>query len=121
MVGGGARRVHGDGDFFTGLERIALDVLLTQRAGAAPFKRPALHHAFVIGSFHLEEGVRVAQQQLNDLAFQRDGLVAVVGGTQGVVREGCDCREQKSKRCSRHCGRWPGFGYSKSIVLFSRR
>src|SRR5262249_45215923 len=78
VIGGRPRRIAGDDDFVADLERIALDALLRERPHAAPFKRPALHHALGVRSLHLQKRMWVAQQHFHNLAFELQILGGIV-------------------------------------------
>jgi len=53
VIAFGARRIRGDDDGVSGLESIALDARLPKLPGAAPFQRPALKCAVLVGNIYL--------------------------------------------------------------------
>ena len=64
-IGGGARRIHGDGYVVADFERFPLDALLTQLTGRAPFEGPALHNTLFIGRLDLQERMWIAEKKID--------------------------------------------------------
>src|SRR5436190_1528713 len=78
--------IAGDDNFIAGLQRRSRYTLTAQRSGPTPFDRPALQDALGIGSFNVNESVRIAEIELDDLARQFDFLGAVICGGNGMMR-----------------------------------
>ena len=85
VVFGVAARVAHDDHVVARLQGFAGDALTAQLAAGAPLNRPALHDALVVRTFHVDEGVRVPIQELNQVSFDFLGLVLEIGRREGVV------------------------------------
>ena len=68
-----------------GFERFTRDTVTAQLPAGAPFYRPGLHRTFVIRRFDVNKGVRIAIEELNQLALNGDGLILEISGRERVV------------------------------------
>src|SRR5690606_23706370 len=62
--------------------------LPAQLSGTAPFHAPTLHLAVLVRGHHVDPGMRVAEHELHELAFDRDFLALVVSGRERMMRSG---------------------------------
>src|SRR5262249_51377087 len=85
MVFGSAAGIAVDDDVVADLERVAGDALLAKLSAGSPLDRPTRDGAARFLHFHLHEGVRIAIQELHQIAFDFYGLVLKRGGGKGVV------------------------------------
>src|SRR5579864_6793665 len=67
------------------LETFTGHALAAQLAASTPFDSPGLHHAFIIGCFHVHEGVWVAEEKLHNIPFDFLRLPFQVGGSEGMM------------------------------------
>ena len=77
-----ARGIQGNRDGVADLQRVALDALLAELAGRAPFERPSLHLSVLVRCFHLKEGMGISKQDLDDRALQLDLFIGLIGRRQ---------------------------------------
>src|ERR1700730_2994964 len=85
MVRNRARWIHCDHDLVADLQRVAFDASLAQLSRTTPFQRPPLHHSSIVRRLDLQVRMRIPEQQVEDLPFQLNFLIRVVGRRQGVV------------------------------------
>src|SRR5437773_6549931 len=90
MVGGIASRVGGDHHDVAELERLARDACAPELTDAGPLDRPPHHLAVLVRRLDVHERMRVAEEELHELALDRDGLVLVIGGGKGMMCPGRD-------------------------------
>ena len=94
MIDGVAAGVTRDDDLVAGLQRFARDALARQCAGTAPFDAPALHLAVLVGRHEVHPGVRVAEHELHERAFDLDGIAFVVRRRERMMRVRSQARQQ---------------------------
>src|SRR5579871_3265112 len=70
-----AAGVAHDDHMVAGLQRVTRHALTSELTACAPLHRVALHFALGILGFHLDERMRVAEQELNQLPFDFLGLI----------------------------------------------
>ena len=63
----------------------------TELARAAPLDRVTHHLPVLLLHHDVNEGVRIAKQELHQLAFNGDGLVFQIRGREGVMGIRCWC------------------------------
>jgi len=85
VVGGVATGIAADGDAVSWLKRVLLDALTAELAGGAPFGCPGDGLVLLAGSFQENRGVRIAEEEFDDRAFDGDRLRRI-GAGEGVVR-----------------------------------
>lgn len=85
VVGGVAAGIAADGDAVPWLKRVLLNPLTAQLAGGTPFGCPRDGLVFLARSFQENRGVRIAEEELDDRAFDGDRLRRI-GAGEGVVR-----------------------------------
>src|SRR5580692_5764474 len=85
MILGVAARVADNNDVIARLQGLAGNALAAELATGAPFHGPALHHALFVGCFHVHEGVRVAIQELNQVALDLLGLIFKISRSERVM------------------------------------
>jgi hypothetical protein len=78
------------------LERILFNSLAAELAGSAPFGGPGDRLVFLGRSFQENRGMRIAEEELGDRAFDGD-CFGRVGSREGVVRLGV-MREEEGDR-----------------------
>src|SRR5437868_10735341 len=69
VIVGVASRVADDDHMIARLQRFARDTLASQLPARAQFDRVALHDALLIRGFDVNEGMRVAIQELNQISL----------------------------------------------------
>src|ERR1051325_564680 len=96
ITGGSA--IHDD--FVAGFQREFGHAAFGQLSDAAPFAAPARSLTVLVRDFETNEGVRVAQIELDDLAFHRHNLVLDVRAGErmmsvrsGAGQKGCDDKQ----------------------------
>src|SRR6267142_130846 len=87
VVGGVASRRAGDDHLVAGLERSARYAGAAELAGPAPLDVVDGRRAVLLLHVHVHEGMRIPEDELHDLTFDRDRLRLEVGRREGVVRE----------------------------------
>jgi len=90
-------RIADDDDMITGLQRFASDALAAQLSATAPFDSVADGFALLILAFHMDERMRVPEQELNQIALDCLLLVFEVGGGEGMMSIKLNTRHQR--RC----------------------
>src|SRR5206468_11839572 len=85
MISRVAPRVSRHDDVIARMQRFARNTLTIQLAAGAPLDRPALSLAVLVRGFHVNKRVRVAEQELYQVSFNRDRLVLEVGGRKRMV------------------------------------
>src|SRR5687767_5757016 len=78
-------RVARDDDVVANLQRVSGHTLGSELAGTAPLDRIAHDLAVLFFHVHVHPRMRVAEQELNDVALDGDVLVFKVGGRERVV------------------------------------
>ena len=116
-----AMATGGLGDILTGIiaallgqglapfEAACLGAWLHGRAGAElgralPLDRPARRRARFVLREHVQHRVRIAVEELHDLAFDLDALVGPIDGRERVMRDRRrrrQCHEHRNRRCRR--------------------
>ena len=87
-----ARGIASNDNFIAGLQGGTRYALAAQSGCSTPFHGPTLHDAFGIGSFNVNEGVRISEIEFHNLAGELDLLAAIVSGADGVM---CICGQTK--------------------------
>src|SRR5665213_1370625 len=83
-----AARVANDDHVIAGLQGIARHALPSQLSACAPLYGIALHHTGFILGFHLNEGMRIAEQKLYEFTFDLWGLIFKIRSCKRVVGKG---------------------------------
>src|SRR5438034_4030603 len=87
--------VANDDDVVAGFQRFAGDALTPKLAAAAPFDSPSNGFSLLIFAFHMHERMWIAEQELNQIAFNRLLLVFEVGRREGMMRIKLNSRHQR--------------------------
>ena len=111
MVGRIAAGIAADDHVVAGLECVLLNALTAQLAGSAPLSGPDNGLPLLVGGFHQNNGMRIAEEKLNNPAFNLDRLLRIGLGKRVVCRDvtagkqrGADeQRPQPELRQSGHC------------------
>src|SRR5437868_1882143 len=85
MIFGIAARVAYDNQMITGFQGFPCDTLLAKQSTAAPFDRVLDLFAFVVLALDMDERMRIAEDELNEITLDRLLLVFEVGGSKGMV------------------------------------
>jgi len=93
VVGSVAAGIAADGDAIARLERVLFNSLTAQLAGGAPFGGPGDRLVLLSGNLQENRGMRIAEQELDDRAFDGD-CFGRVGPREGVVRMGVTRRQE---------------------------
>src|SRR5437016_5321964 len=80
-----------------GLQRFTRHALTAERAAATPVNGVANRFAFFILAFDMDERMRIAEQELNQVAFDRLLLVFKIGGSKRMMRVELNAGQQR--RC----------------------
>ena len=114
VILGVASRISGDDHVVAGLQRLARHALSAELESSAPFDGVADRVALLVFPFDVHERVRVAKQELHQVAFDLRRLVLEVRGGKRVMRERGRCvrhhthHRQQPRRC-RDREHQPGF------------
>ena len=87
MIFRDAAGITGHDDVVSRFERRSGQAALGELLRCSAFDHPDLLLAFLIGGFHLDEGVRVAPDELLHRAFNFDDLAVDVGGRRRMMRK----------------------------------
>src|SRR5262245_16754786 len=86
MISRIATRGARDDDVVTDPERLSGDALLTELPHATPFHGVAHLRPVLLFDVDVHEGMRVAEIELYEIAFNRDGFLFAVGGRKRMMR-----------------------------------
>lgn len=117
MVGCVAAGITGDYHTVAGLERVLLDSLTAQLSGGVPLGDPENRLSLLIGNFHQDGGMRVAEQKLCNPAFNAYGL-SRVGGGEGVMSPGVRSAKENCGDHHRPRGKFHPVQHSIIIARF---
>ena len=85
MIFGVAARVAYDNQMITGFQCFPGDTLLAKQSAAAPFNGVLNLFALIVLAFDMDERMRIAEDELNQITLDRLLLVFEVGGSKGMV------------------------------------
>src|SRR5207237_7558916 len=88
-------RVPDDDDVVAGFQRFASDALTSKLAASAPFDRPTDGFAFLVLALDVDERMRIAEQELNQIAFNCLLLVFKVSRGERMMRIKLNARHQR--------------------------
>ena len=95
MVVGIASRIANDDDMIARLQRLARDALTAECSAAAPFDGIANGLALFILAFNVDERMRIAEQELNEVALDRLLLVFEIRCRERMMRVKRNARQQR--------------------------
>ena len=98
VFGCGDRARHDVAD----VQCLVRDALVCERPGAAPLDGPTMHLAFLVRHLDVHERVRIAEQELQQLALDLDRAIFEIRGGEGVVcLNGAAERRQQQRQIGR--------------------
>lgn len=95
MLRSDASRTAGNFDLIAGLECLAVDVVARQENPRTPFNCPGLHHPILIRRHDVDEGMRIANQEIHHRTLDGDFFIDQISGWKCVVRE----RRRQARGC----------------------
>src|SRR4029453_1391092 len=95
VVSGVPARIAGHNDVVPGVQGFSRDALAIELSAAPPFNGPALNLAVLVRSLDVHERVRVSEEELNEVPFDRHRLIFEVCRSKRVM--GLDARPSRQR------------------------